>query len=334
MLMIKRMSDLVELLPEQGTGLSRAELVRQLKRKGHLGSVRTLQRDLNYLREQGYDIQFSRKNGYLCVGNKERFRTFLEGHEETLPSLVLMRTLLYSVHKADPGAGANMLTDHLDNLLKKQSLNFNDLPNYISSTARPMSEKRVPIFRVLVKGLLEKRAVKIFYKGNKDKVARERMLYPYHLLENDGLWYCVAYCCDSKKNKMFASWRIDKAALTDETFQRPAKWNDPKTMERQSEVFGLWNSDQDPVQVRLKMWGYAARLIQEAGYRPKAMQVQLKPPSDDPTAVIVSFYVHSFEDITPWILKWGAHCQVLSPPALVDKMQAELKSTLELYPDP
>lgn len=240
-----------------------------------------------------------------------------------------MRTVIRSVQQFEPGSGADVLIGQINKLLEKQGLKTESLDSYVSSTAQLMPKGQVKVFRALVKGLFKQRQVKIAYKGNKDRLPRQRIIHPHHLLESEGRWYCVAYCCDSKTTRTFAAWRISDAEVSEEAFVRPAALDDPKTWERQAEVFGVWFNDQEPVQVRLKMRGYAARLIEEAGYRPKAMKA--RRPSAEPDSVIVTFNVHSFEDVIPWILKWGAYCQVQSPPELVDKVRDQLESMLDLY---
>gem|GEM_PF-5709117 len=324
-----RLNDLIRILQSKEGCTSREMLVSKLQVKKHRASERSVSRDLDYLREKGYQIHYSKTVGYHLEAPKGQLHALLGRHEEALPGIMLMRTVLRSVQQFEPGSGADVFIEQINKLLEKQGLKTESLDNYVSSTAQPMSARQVPFFRALVKGLFEQRQVKIAYKGNKDSVPRERIIHPYHLLECEGRWYCVAYCCDSKTTRTFAPWRMLAAEVTGEAFARPQSLDDPKTWERQSEVFGVWFNDLEPVQVRLKMRGYAARLIEEAGYRPKAMKA--RRPSAEPDSVIVTFNVHSFEDVIPWILKWGAYCQVLSPPELVGKMRDQLESMLELY---
>jgi len=327
--LLSRLNDLLRILQSKERCTSREMLVRKLQTKKHPVSVRSVSRDLEHLRERGYQIKHSKSRGYHLETPKEWLHAVLDRHEEVLPSIILMRALLQSVNQFEPGSGADVLIKQIHQLLEKQGLKLDNLENYVSSTAMPMPERQVPVFRALVKGLFEQRQVKVSYKGNKDRVPRERIIHPHHLLECEGRWYCIAYCCDSKTTRTFVPWRMFAAEMTEEAFVRPAALDDPKTWERQSEVFGVWSNDQEPVQVRLKMRGYAARLIEEAGYRPKAMKA--RRPSAEPDSVIVTFNVHSFEDVIPWILKWGAYCQVLSPPELVDKVHDQLGAMLDLY---
>jgi predicted DNA-binding transcriptional regulator YafY len=330
--MIERCSALLGLLQTKGAATSRADLAKHLKRHGYQASVRTVQRDIDFLKQQGHDIIHSKNGGYSCKGTKDKLRGLLSSKEEMLPSLVLMRGMLNMVGKLDPSSGADVLLSHASDLLEKQGMTLGDLGNYISSTALPMSQRLVPMFRTLVKGVIEKRETRILYKGNKDKEPRSRVIRPYHLFECEGRWYCIAHCCEAKAIRTFVQWRIDKAELLDETFKRPAKLDNPKTWERQAKIFGVWSTEDEPMRIRLKMSGYAARLVQEAGYRPAAMEIE--ECKDEEGAVEVRFQSHAFEDILPWILRWGPYCKVLAPSTLVRKMQTHVRRIAGLYEEP
>jgi predicted DNA-binding transcriptional regulator YafY len=328
--MFERLGTLVGLLQTKGAASSRVELANLLKRKGYSqASVRTVQRDINFLKTQGFDIQFSKSGGYTCVGSKAKLNGLLSDREEALPSLVLMRGVLNVIGKLDPSSGADVFLTHAGDLLERQGIALADLDNYISNTGMPLAQRLVPIFRALVKGVIERRLTRILYKGNKDESARTRVIRPYHLFECEGRWHCIAHCREARAMRTFALWRTDKVDLLDEKFNRPAKYDDPRTWEKKARIFGVWSTEGEPMHVRLKMWGYAGKLVQESGYRPKAMKIDECP--NEPEAVEVSFLAHAFADIIPWILKWGCCCKVLSPATLVDKVREDLRLISELY---
>lgn len=322
--LIKRLEKLAKLLlgpdkPQSYEAMAKAMRV----------SLRTVKRDVDFLRERGFQIEYSRAGGFSCIPSGKGLQQVLQGHEELLPSVVLMRSMLQSVSKIDAGAGAGDLLSHFCHSLENQGLKIEEIGYYISSTAQAMPQRLVPTFRNLVKGLLEKRKVVIQYKSNKDPKPQERLIHPYHLLENEGRWYCLAYCAKARARRMYALWRIDKAVVCDETFERPAEIGDSKYWEAQSEVFGVWVKGDSKVEIVLRMTGYAARLIEESSYRPKAMKV--RRTSAEPESIRVSFHASAFEDVVPWIMRWGAYCEVVSPPELREIVATQAKRMLSLY---
>lgn len=322
--LIKRLEKLAKRLQGPEVPRSYEEMARQMR-----VSLRTVKRDVDFLKQQGFQIEYSRSRGFSCTHPGKGLQQVLQGHEEVLPSIVLLRSMLHALSKIGDGAGATDLLSHFCHSLETHGLKIEEIGNYISSTALPMPQRLVPFFRTLVRGLLERRKVVIHYKSNKDPKPQERLIHPYHLLENEGRWYCLAFCARARARRMYALWRIEKAALSEESFERPAEMDDSKYWETQSEVFGVWVKGGPKVEIVLRMTGYAARLVEESSYRPKSMKVPR--PSAQADSIKVSFFASAFEDVVPWIMRWGVYCEVVSPPELREIVANQAKLMLSLY---
>ncbi len=328
--MFERVNALEKLLQTKGAATSRDELVKRLKRKGYIQvSVRTIQRDINYLKKRGQAITYSKNTGYTWVGAEDKLRGLLSSREEMLPGIVIMRGVLNAVSKLDSTAGADVLLSHAGDLLEENGLQYGDLGNFISSAALPMPERMVPVFRMLVKGLIQKRALQITYMGYKDPKPRQRTIHPYHLLEFEGRWYCIAKCIEAQATRTFMLWRTGKAELLDDEFKRLAEFDNPKTWEARAKIFGVWSDQGDPMLVRVRLSGYAAKLMQEAERRHPSMTVTESKVADG--AVEVTFQTHAFADVTPWIFRWGPYCEVLEPPELVKEVRKLIGQMGDVY---
>ncbi len=328
--MIERISALVGLLQTKGAATSRKEVVKRLNRKGYRqASVRTVQRDINFLKRHGYDIQFSKTSGYTCRGGEELMRDLLVERDELLPSLALTRALISSVAKLDPASGVDLLLAQVGDVLERQGLGISDLSACISTTSMAMSQRLVPVFRTLVKAVIQRHPVEIGYMGNSDFDTNERVIEPYHLLESEGRWYCIAFCRQAAQLRTFAVSRMEEAKLFSESFERPEKMKNADFWEKRTSIFGIWHGDGEPIKVELRMTGYAARLVQESGYRPQAMRCISQ--SANPGVVRLKFECHRFEELVPWIMKWGPYCKVLSPPELAEQVQDVALRTAALY---
>jgi predicted DNA-binding transcriptional regulator YafY len=286
---------------------------------------------VEFLRKQGYQIEYQRNGGFSMVqSTRGAFKDLLkEDREELLPSIAIMRSMLGAISKISPGSGARDVLSQFGNLLEQHGIQLDQIGNYISSTAQPMPARLLPTFRSVVKALLEKKKLLIHYKSNKDPKPQERTIHPYHLIENEGRWYCLAYCVKARGRRMYALWRIEKAVVLEDMFERPSEIDAVHFWEEQSQVFGIWVNGTRKVEIVLCMKGYAARLLEESSYRPKAMKV--RRPSADPESVQVSFYASAFEDVVPWIMRWGAYCEVVSPPELREIVATQAKRMLSLY---
>ncbi len=323
--LIRRLEKLVIQLKKKQFTASYEELSKRLG-----VSLRTVKRDVDFLRKRGYQIEYQKSSGFSIVEPGGAMREMLrEDTSELLPAIAIMRSMLQSVSKINPGSGAGDLLNQFCHLLEQHGINLDQIGNYISSTAQPMPARLLPTFRSVVKALLEKKKLLIHYKSNRDTKPQERWIHPYHLIENEGRWYCLAYCCKGRGRRMYALWRIEKAVVQDASFERPSELDVVQFWEEQSQVFGIWVNGARKVEIVLRMKGYAARLLEESSYRPKAMKV--RRPSADPESVRVSFYVSAFEDVVPWIMRWGAYCEVVSPPELREIVATQARRMLSLY---
>ncbi len=330
--MLKRIKTLLSLLQSNEPPKTRREIANRLRREGLTVTDRTVQRDLDFLRDDGYEIRFQRNRGFTCRSSKGRLRDLSATHEEMLPGLVLIRSLLSSLCRIDDAAGADVLKKQIDEMLNKQNLAADRLDCYISTTSPVMSQRLVPVFRTLVRALMQQKVTRIWYKGYKDAKARERCVEPFHLFEAEGRWYFIAHCHEKQAEGVFALFRTEKAEATGTTFERPADYNEPQYWEAKAQVFGIWTTKEEPVNIKVRMWDYAARLIREASHRPPAMKiVEL---SDEDGTVEVTFKAHALEEeVIPWVLRWGPYCKVLSPPVLLEKMRDHLRQIAGLYED-
>lgn len=109
-----------------------------------------------------------------------------------------------------------------------------------------MSQRLVPVFRTLVRALMQQNVTRIWYKGYKDAKPQERCIEPYHLFEADGRWYLIARCHQKQEERVFSLFRTEKAAATEEAFERPAAFNTPEYWEAKARVFGIWAINAKP----------------------------------------------------------------------------------------
>jgi proteasome accessory factor C len=326
--LIKRLEQLILQLKKQQFTASYEELARKLQ-----VSLRTVKRDVDFLRKRGCQIDYVKGRGFSIQEPRGTLRELLqENTEELLPSVALMRSMLLTVSKISPGTGAGDMLNQFCHLLEKHGVRPDEIDSYISSTAQPLPKRLLDTLRNVIRALLEKKKLLIHYRSNWEPMLQERCIHPYHLIENEGRWYCLAYCCKRRERRMYALWRIEKGEVQEASFERPRELNDRHFWEDQSQVFGIWVKGSRKIEIVLRMKGYAARLLEEFSYRPKAMKV--KRPSADPESVRVSFYASAYEDVVPWILRWGACCEVVSPTELRDLVASEARSILELYPSP
>lgn len=122
---------------------------------------------------------------------------------------------------------------------------------------------------------------------------------------------------------MFSVERIHRVNLTDDRFDIPPDFS----WEVQSRcLFGL--IDEPPKTVRIWFSADVAYLLKERQWHPTQSLKQQKDNS-----VIVIFLAGGLDEITSWILSWGADAKVLDPPELVKEVKSQLARATDRYAD-
>jgi predicted DNA-binding transcriptional regulator YafY len=142
-----------------------------------------------------------------------------------------------------------------------------------------------------------------------------RMADPYALTRIHGVWYLNAYCHLRKDRRNFRLERIESLKILDERFTPPAESFTPRR-----------TAIARPIIAQIQFDAWAARWAREAPNFFTAAQ------EDTPDGgLLVRLELRQEEDIIQWLLGWGSHARVLTPPSLRQRLAAEAASILKLY---
>lgn len=144
---------------------------------------------------------------------------------------------------------------------------------------------------------------------------------PYMLVLYQYGLYVMGYSQRARALRMFAVERIHAVDLTDDRFEMPQdfSWD---TLSRR--LFGL--IDEPPKTVRIWFSPDVAYLLKERQWHPTQSLKQQKDKS-----VIVTFQAGGLDEITSWVLSWGADAKVLSPPELIQSVRTHLTAARKQY---
>lgn len=161
----------------------------------------------------------------------------------------------------------------------------------------------------LQRAISEKRVLWLRYRGWRSDDTTEREIEPFSLTYGTGVWYVSAYCRLRQAVRDFRIDRIEDYRTLLETFTTdhhapPAPPPDIDITLRFQIAMRRWVDEQ-----------------QHYGF------VDATPDDDH---VLMRYRVHTLNEITGWILHWGAQVQVISPDHLKQHLRDELKSMLTL----
>lgn len=294
---------------------------------------KTVQRDLNFMRDElELPVAYcERRHGYHYTRPVAEF-PFVQASAEDLVGLLLARNALGpmrgSALEASLRSGFQRL---LATMGDRITVPWSELDEAFSAKARGMTERDAFLFERLAKAVLESRELHFEYRKLADDRPARRRLQPYHLAEIDGGWYLIGHDLDRGARRTFAVQRMRAVHLTERRFVRP---RDFRLEDHFAGSFGVWSGEGRGGavhEVRVRFRGFAARVVAERRWHPSQ---EIVPLAEDGGEIELRLRLSALEDVTRWILGFGAQAEALSPPELRETVAKQLREAAALYPAP
>lgn len=293
---------------------------------------KTIQRDVSFMRDQlGLPLEYdSIKHGYYYTQAVHEF-----------PMLHLSRNdlvaLFLASHALEPLRGTRlekMLSESFSKIAEacpgEVSIQWTELDEAFSVKASGVLATDVTLFGDLLDAVIAKREVSFDYHKLTGTKPERRKVQPYHVGQIEHGWYLLAYDPDRKGMRTFALQRLTQLQVLKSKFTRDPHFN---ARDHLGGGFGVWNYDEygdKKHEVYIRFEGYAARVV---GERLWHSSQEIKPLNKDGSVIEFSVTLDGLEEITRWILSWGSKAQVLGPPALKNRIKAELAMMMKVSRD-
>ncbi len=122
--------------------------------------------------------------------------------------------------------------------------------------------------------------------------------------------------------------RVRRASLLASTFEAPAG---DELLDRLDRSWGIWiHQDEAPVMVRLLFDPAGDRAVERRIRETRWHPSQQLKERDDGT-LLLTLSVTTWVEMLPWILGWGAYCEVLEPEDLRSAVASEHRRAAEAY---
>lgn len=174
---------------------------------------------------------------------------------------------------------------------------------------------------VLVRGLVDQKRLRIDYRGKRGE-GRVHPFDPYTLAVHRGGLYLMGHSHTYEKVITLAVERIRRATLLPEGFEYPASWN-PRRHRRR--VFGLMGGDEVAVEVVIRDPD-TETLIRA---RRLGLDERFEGRADGST--LMRCRVRGTSELASWLLGFGPHVEVLSPPELRAAIARQLRTAAARY---
>ncbi len=197
----------------------------------------------------------------------------------------------------------------------------------LAARAGGAEDHRAKAFRDLAYGWATSRVVRLTYRPRNSP--ERRVAFRPYLLEPSvvgSALYAVGFMEPPGEIRVLRIDRIVASTLTRIGFEPP---DVEQLLERVERSWGVWLTDDDPVEVRLLFGREVAERVRETRWHPS--QVLADRPDG---SVELALTVTSSVDILPWVLGWGGHCEVLGPQEFRSQVAAELRRGARRYARP
>lgn len=323
--MLKRQWSLVQILQTHRYGRTLDELAEDLA-----CNRRTVQRDINVLREIGLPIQFaSGQDGHgqrryaLPQGYLDRSGLLLTITEAL--SLYLAKALMGPLAGTSIGEAFDRLIERIERSLSDKTLrHFRNLQGLllVLSPGRPDYSKHRDIVSAVDTAVRERRVLRITYHSQWRGEDYTTEVHPYGLVVWLADLYLVAYSGRAGDIRVFKITRIRRAELTPKTFSRPEDFDledyfaPSISVVRSGSVF----------EACVAFTGPAVELVQERRWHPSQRVV-----AQEPDRLVVKLKISDPVGLKQWVKSFGPRAQLLSPSHLREQLRQELAAAAALY---
>jgi len=168
----------------------------------------------------------------------------------------------------------------------------------------------------------QRRAAPTAGKRETGSVSFVRRVRPYHLANRENLWYLIGYDLDREALRTFALPRISAVKRMGHSFERPVDFSPEQFFANALGVLGgagNWR-------VCIRFSATVAERIREREWH-DSQELRSLPDG----GLELSLRLGALEEVEQWVLSWGAHAEVLSPPELHAKIRATAKKLVAIY---
>ena len=177
------------------------------------------------------------------------------------------------------------------------------------------------VWEPLLRAIKTNRAIKIMYRAPGYDENIERLLHPYFLLNNQDLWYILAYNRIRDRVETYAVHRIKAIEILSESFSIPPDFNFNDFIDP---LWGIFSKDKK-FRVVIEFEGGASARVRERTW-PERYKLSLMKGKTR-----LQIETNQLESVMFWILPWGAEAKVIEPLQLRNMIKETAEAVIRKY---
>lgn len=291
-------------------------------------STRTIRRDLQALQEAGFAVYDEGEENETKRWRLDGapFRAVQDGLSVSdVAALYLSRTVVEGISGWPLADELRAAFEKLERALNPRMREFlSTLPQVISAKAGPRaashSVRQIDTTRRLFEAVRDRRVVEMKYFSVAANRLKSYTVEPYRLALAHGGLYLMAWVPAYDEFRTFATERIERLSITDDTFKR--------TRELPARLFessmGVFTGEPEPIEIEFAP--RVAMLVRSRTWHDS--QVIADRPDG---AVRMTLSVSNDWALRSWLLGFGSAARVIAPASLALDVATECRNTLALY---
>ncbi|MHB1560561.1 MAG: helix-turn-helix transcriptional regulator [Isosphaeraceae bacterium] len=320
---ITRRWNLVRILHARRLGVTVKELMQELR-----VTDKTVRRDLDFLREQGFPIEertedFGRKVWKL---RSDWGQKLLQFDFQEAAALYLGLQLLESMAGTPFWSAAHSAWRKIRSTLGDHASRYLDrFPSVFHCTPAGHRDyaSKAELLETLTIAIEEYRAVHITYQSDQSTEPATRDVYPLRIIRKDtGALYLVAFAPEDDQKKTYKLDRIDAVEISSFVFQIHRDFDVDAFL---AGSLGIYDGDDD-LAVVIRFHPTAARHARESRWH----RTEVFEPQRD-GSLVLRLRLSSTVEIRSRVLAYGASATILEPESLRAEIADELRRMLHTY---
>ena len=285
-------------------------------------TTKTIQRDLDYMRYQlNLPIEFDyARGGYYLTKTITDLPLFQLTESELVSVFVAQKAL--EAYRGTPfeqplRTAFQKLQAATSNPGARVSISWEDLGSSISFRHFGAYLPDMTVFADLAKAIEIEEVVEFDYKKLDAKAFEKRTVETWHLACVSGQWYLLGYDSGRGACRIFVLARMQNVSTIARTFSHPRP-GDAEIGQLFQNSFQICQSENTTIErIVLRFSDRAAQLVRERNWH-LSQRLQELANGD----LELALTLNSLEEIMPWILSWGKHCEVIRPARLHKKVMS------------
>lgn len=320
----ERLAQLEQLLIAHPQGLRRAEIARRL------GVNRsTISRYVDELSARhDFPVPIYEEDGLLKLNRDKYLNNISLTLHEAMAVHLATRLMATRLDKHNPYAATALrkLGQALESFAPLISQHLLASANVMDDAGQRYDPNYLRTLEVLTRCWSQGQFVHIWHKSETTGKVFEYDFAPYFIepYAVGQTTHVIGRCKSPDRMRTFKIERVERAEpVADEYYTIPDDF-DPQT--QLADAWGIWYTDDEPVEVVLKFHPRVAGRVKETRWH----RSEDTSEQADGSLVWVAKIAEP-KEMLPWIRGWGADCQILAPESLRRTLEREARRLAELY---